>query len=87
MLRGARFDRSFLALAAAADGMGIALESTRLAERELASGRLVQPLLGRASDCRYVGHRLVYPPAAARHGPVAPFRDWLRDELGLTAER
>jgi len=81
VLRGPRFDRSFLSVAAAADGMGIALESTRLAERELASGRLVQPLLGIASDCRYVGHHLVYP--AARSGPVILFRGWLQAELGL----
>ncbi len=80
-LHGPRFDRSFLSVAAAADGMGIALESTRLAERELASGRLVQPLLGRASDCRYVGHRLVYP--AARGGHVTLFRNWIEGELGL----
>ncbi len=81
LLRGPRFDRSFLSVAAAADGMGIALESTRLAERELASGRLVQPLLGRAADCRYIGHRLVYP--AAQGGPVIVFHDWIRAELGL----
>ena len=78
---GPRFDRSFLSVAAAADGMGVALESTRLAERELASGRLVQPLLGRAADCRYVGHHLVYP--AARCGTATLFRDWLQAELGL----
>ena len=83
-LRGARFDRSFLALAAAADGMGIALESTRLAERELASGRLVQPFGGRAVDCRYVGHRLVYRPQSARHRPVLLFLEWIRRELGLS---
>src|SRR6185436_9440949 len=34
-LHGSRFDRSFLAIAAAVDGLGVALESTRLAEREL----------------------------------------------------
>src|SRR5918998_453743 len=44
-----RFDRSFLAIAAAAEGLGVALESTRLAERELASGRLVLPLDGKAA--------------------------------------
>src|SRR3546814_825224 len=36
--QGARFDRSLLAIAAAADGLGIALESSRLAEREIKSG-------------------------------------------------
>jgi DNA-binding transcriptional LysR family regulator len=80
--RRARFDRSFLALAAAADGLGVALESTLLAERELASGRLVRPLAGRAQDCRYVGHRLVFP-RHARRGPLALFIGWLETELVL----
>lgn len=35
------FDRAALAIAAAADGMGVALESTRLAEKELSRGELV----------------------------------------------
>src|SRR3954464_485712 len=39
--RGSRFDRSFLAIAAAADGLGAALESTLLAERGIARGRLI----------------------------------------------
>jgi len=42
---------------AAGEGLGVALESTRLAERELASGRLVRPLAGLAEDVRYVGHQ------------------------------
>ena len=81
--RGARFDRSFLAVAMAVDGQGVALESTRLAEREIADGRLVQPLAGLAHDCRYVGHRLVFPPAAGRHGAVRWLLDWLAEELSL----
>ena len=81
--RGARFDRSFLAVAMAVDGQGVALESTRLAEREIAGGRLVAPLAGRAQDCRYVGHRLVFPPAAGRHGAVKMFHDWITRELKL----
>lgn len=80
---GMRFDRSFLAIAAAADGLGVALESTRLAEREIASGRLVPPLAGRAQDVRYVGHHLVYPPAAQRRGALRLFIGWLERELEL----
>jgi DNA-binding transcriptional LysR family regulator len=80
---GPRFDRSFLALAAAADGLGVALESTRLAERELASGRLVMPLAGRAQDLRYVGHRLVYPASTTQRRTVDLFQRWLVAELGL----
>ncbi len=80
---GSRFDRSFLAIAAAADGLGVALESLRLAERELASGRLVQPLIGRAKDVRYVGHWLVFPPARENFPPLRQFVGWLMSELGL----
>jgi DNA-binding transcriptional LysR family regulator len=78
-----RFDRSFLALNAACDGLGVALESTRLAEREIAAGRLVAPLAGRAQDVRYIGHRLVYPRAAAIRRPLRLFQAWLLSELGV----
>jgi DNA-binding transcriptional LysR family regulator len=81
--QGMRFDRSFLALAAAADGLGIALESTRLAERELASGRLVAPLDGRAEPIRYVGHNLVFPKFSRRRRNLQVFTSWLLGELGL----
>lgn len=80
---GVRFDRSFLAIAAAADGLGVALESTLLAERELASGRLVAPLAGRARDVGYVGHHLVFPASARRRAPLRIFARWLAGELGV----
>ena len=79
---GMRFDRSFLAIAAAADGLGVALESTRLAERELASGRVVAPLLKYGTNVRYVGHHLIYPAAARRRRTVQVFAAWLCAELG-----
>ena len=82
---GMRFDRSFLAIAAAADGLGVALESTRLAERELAAGRLVAPLLGSARNIRYTGHHLVYPRAGSKHRTVQVFADWLIATLGEPA--
>ena len=80
---GYRFDRSFMAIAAAADGLGVALESTRLAERELASGKLVAPLAGRAQDVAYVGHYLVYPPQAKHRRSVRTFTQWIAQELNL----
>ncbi|MDQ0469581.1 LysR substrate-binding domain-containing protein [Labrys wisconsinensis] len=83
---GTRFDRSFLAIAAAVDGLGVALESTRLAEREIAAGRLVAPLAGKAEDVRYVGHRLVYPRAGRQRRAVRLFAAWLLGELGLAAD-
>lgn len=83
---GMRFDRSFLAIAAAVDGLGVALESTRLAERELTSGRLVRPLAGRAEDVRYVAHHLVFPRTAGRRHTLRLFAKWLSAELGLQVE-
>jgi DNA-binding transcriptional LysR family regulator len=79
--RGSRFDRSFLAIAAAADGLGIALESTLLAEREISRGRLVAPLAGRSQDIRYVGHHLVFPKPFQQRRTLCVFNRWLAREL------
>jgi LysR family transcriptional regulator, glycine cleavage system transcriptional activator len=84
--QGVRFDRSFLAIAAAVDGLGVTLESTRLAERELASGRLVRPLAGQAEDVRYVGHHLVFPRSTRQRHSLRLFTRWLGTELGLKIE-
>ncbi|HZZ22091.1 MAG TPA: LysR substrate-binding domain-containing protein [Roseiarcus sp.] len=83
---GARFDRSFLAIAVACAGLGIALESTRLAEREIETGRIVAPLAGRAKDVEYVGHFLVFPRAARQRRAARIFTEWLSKELGLQPE-
>ena len=81
--RGSRFDRSFIAISAAADGLGIALESTLLAERELRSGRLVCPLKGQWQDVTYVGHFLAFPRSQRRQRAFRLFHEWLRQELQL----
>lgn len=85
LTRNMRFDRSFLAISAAANGLGVALESTRLAESEIASGRLVPILAGRSVDVRYVGHYLVFPRIAVRRLTLRAFIDWLTQELGLAS--
>ncbi len=81
--RGPRFDRSFISLSAAADGLGVALESTLLAERELASGRLVRPLQGVAEDVVYTGHWLVFPRSRRYARSMLLFLGWLTRELKL----
>jgi DNA-binding transcriptional LysR family regulator len=81
--RGPRFDRSSLSLAAAVDGIGVALDSVRLAERELRDGRLVLPLAGRSQTMTLVGHRLVFPAGADRKPALAKFAGWLLAELEL----
>lgn len=85
--RGSRFDRSFMAIAAAVDGLGVALESTRLAEREMARGQLVAPLAGRANDVRYVAHYLVFPRVAKARKAVRTFAGWITRELALPAPK
>lgn len=79
-----RFDRSFLAIAAAVDSLGVALESTRLAERELAAGRLVCPLEGKARHPTYIGHYLVYPSSGRQRVALRAFIGWLAQEISLT---
>ncbi len=81
--RGPRFDRSFISLSAAMDGLGVALESTMLAERELAAGRLVQPLKGLCEDVVYTGHWLVFPRAKRYARSMVLFLGWLARELRL----
>ena len=83
---GPRFDRSFLSLSAAADGLGVALESLRLAERELASGRLVRPLQGACEDVAYTGHWLVFPRSDHYGRGLVAFARWLLRELDLPGD-
>jgi hypothetical protein len=68
-----------MAIAAATDSLGICLESTLIAEAELASGRLVMPFGPR--DIKASGHRLVWRNRAVLPKKIAAFRDWLMAEL------
>lgn len=83
---GLRFDRSFLAISMAADGLGIALESTRLAEREIAGGRLVAPLHGCSVDLHYTAHFLVYPRTHQANPLISRFSAWLQQQLSILRE-
>lgn len=83
---GLRFDRSYLAISMAADGLGVALESTRLAERELKSGRLVAPLSKRSVDLHYNAHFLVYPRINQANVLITGFAAWLMQQLSLVRE-
>lgn len=82
-----RFDRSFMAIAAAVDGLGIVLESKLLAEREIASGRLVCPLINSTSEIHYIGHYLIFPRHQHMHFALIIFKTWLLSELNLAQLR
>ncbi|PKH22276.1 LysR family transcriptional regulator [Enterobacterales bacterium CwR94] len=79
---GLRFDRSFMAISAAVDGLGVVLESRLLAERELQRGTLVCPLIDSTKEIHYIGHYLVHP-RQQHHAGFEIFKGWLLRELGL----
>ena len=73
------FDRSHMAIDAAVAGMGIALESRMMMERELASGALVCPV-AQPPQLRLVTQWIVCPRDHLRQKKVRRFLDWLRPE-------
>jgi LysR family glycine cleavage system transcriptional activator len=73
--RGPRFDQSNLAIEAAIAGQGVALTRLRLAEADLAAGRLVRPFGGAVPvDFAYW---FVCPPERLERPPVQAFAGWL----------
>lgn len=74
-----RFDRAYLVIEAAAQGLGFALESSRLADSYLKRGALV-PVFSDRKSIPVHAHHLVYPEAHARWGKVERFVAWVRRE-------
>ena len=75
--RGLRFDRGYLSVQAAVDGLGVALESTVFAERELGANRLVAPFLHDETGPLLSAHYLVCPTPHLRQTKVRRFHDWI----------
>jgi len=80
------FDRGALAISAAVDGMGIALETTRLAEREFARGELIEFGEGHFKPFMRETHFLTYRTNERNLDKVKLFRLWLADIAGMTAQ-
>ena len=79
------FDRGALVVSAAVQAMGVALETERFVEAELASGQLIILGGGQFRAIRRVLHLLL-----SRTGPHVPhrvrvFRSWLLEEVGILA--
>jgi LysR family glycine cleavage system transcriptional activator len=79
------FDRAALVIAAAADGMGIALESARLAERELRRGELVVLGAGQFTPVRLPMHFLSIRTPELKTERVRAFSTWLQMHLAEDA--
>lgn len=71
------FDRGALAISAAVDGMGIALETTRFAERELARGDLVEVGRSQFQRIQREVHFLSVRSNERQVDKVACFQRWL----------
>lgn len=77
------FDRGALAISAALDGVGVALETTRFAQHELIAGDLVLASNDIAPIDRRPLHFLCYRSADRLSSKISKFRSWL---LSLEAE-
>lgn len=80
--RGPRFDRTFMAVNAAVDGLGVVLESQMMLQREVDAGRLVLPL--GTHGPRLVCHSLLFLKSKANLPKIRAFRDWLMSELAAS---
>ena len=74
-----RFDRAMMSLDAAAQGLGVALESYTIAGRHMAEGKL-KPILSLEKAVRVKVHFVVYPARHAKRPPVEAFLSWLHGE-------
>ncbi|MCI3944139.1 transcriptional regulatory protein [Pseudomonas syringae] len=75
------FDRSYMTLEAASHGLGFALESTLLAQKYLASGKLVE-VAPEKLTAPVAAHHLVFPKAHSTFPRVRRFLEWMEGELG-----
>ncbi|VVD94577.1 LysR family transcriptional regulator [Pandoraea eparura] len=78
-----RFDRSMMSIDAAVQGLGIALESTKLAAAHIKAGRLCR-VFDEELGLDIVQHHVVYPARHAARPEVVCFLEWLREESRLT---
>ena len=76
-----RFDRASMSLEAAVQGLGIALESDRLASQHIEAGRL-RPVFHPAWSLAIKAHFMVYPERHARRTEVARFVAWVKEQVG-----
>ena len=74
-----RFDRAHMSLDAAAQGIGVALESATIAGGHLAERKLMA-VFGMDKSVQVKAHFVVYPARHAKRAPVEAFLAWLHME-------
>lgn len=78
-----RFDRAMMALDAAVQGLGIALESSVIASSHIEAGRL-QSVFAPRQAIAVQAHFLVYPKQQAQRPELMQFLDWLAQEAAAS---
>ena len=81
-----RFDRAHMSFDAAAQGLGVALESTTTGSKHLAEGKL-RPVLGLDKSMLVKAHFAVYPARHAKRPPVEAFLSWLHGQAAMFVAR
>ena len=79
-----RFDRAHMSFDAAAQGLGVALESTTTGGMHLAEGKL-RPVLALDKSIAVKAHFAVYPARHGKRPPVEAFLSWLHGEAASTS--
>ncbi len=80
-----RFDRASMSLEAAVQGLGIALESDRIAAQHIEAGGL-RPVFHPAWSLAIKAHFMVYPERHAQRLEVARFVTWVKEQAGAIAD-
>lgn len=80
-----RFDRAMMALDAAVQSLGVALESAVVAGGYIGAGKL-QPIFDPAQAIEVQAHFVVYPERHGSRSEVSQFLEWLGTELDPRAE-
>lgn len=83
MIHRPSFDRGALAIAAAVDGLGLALESVRFAQQELADGRLVKYKIEGCEPVMREIHFLCYRHTQRNSPKIVAFHEWLVDQCRI----
>ena len=76
------FDRAYMVIDAAARGLGIALERSRLSEQLVAEGTLV-PVFPDRKAVTVHAHHFVYPPSHGEWTKVERFVSWVKRQAAL----
>lgn len=74
-----RFDRAAMSLEAAVQGVGVALESQKIAAQHIANGQLL-PVFHADWGIPVHAHFMVYPERNAQREEVAQFIEWVREQ-------